>query len=43
MKILDTLTVIELTSLAFWASVLTTPPQPPGTKYIKFASYNHPG
>ena len=33
---------IEPVSPAFWAGVLTTTPQHPGTKYIKFASSNHP-
>ena len=35
-------TVIEPASPAFWAGMLTTTLQHPGTKYIKFASSNHP-
>ena len=33
---------VEPASQAFWAGVLTTIPQHPGTKCIKFASSNHP-
>ena len=41
-KILGALTGIEPASPAFRAGVLTTTPQHPGTKCIKFASSNHP-
>ena len=35
-------TGIEPTSPAFWAGMLTTTPQHPGNKCIKFAGSNHP-
>ena len=39
---LGALTGIEPASPAFWAGVLTTTPQHPGTNYAKFACSNHP-
>ena len=41
-NLVGALTGIEPMSLAFQASVLTTTPQHPGNKCIKFASSNYP-